>query len=69
MDTFFQHENHARPSSLASSNSMHQNKGDFLQCIESLVSLLEETPHIKVKIVNGAALLHTLDPKKCQDFP
>ena len=58
MDDFFMHENHAWPPSLATNCIMHHtNKSDLMECLES-------APYVDVKIVGGAALVHTLDPKK-----
>lgn len=65
MDTFFKHENHAWPPSLASNGIMHQtSKSDLMECLESLVPQQETVPNVDVKIVDGAALVHMLDPKK-----
>ena len=65
MDDFFVHENHAWPPSLATNCIMHHtNKSDLMECLESLVPQLESAPNVDGKIVDGAALVHTLDPKK-----
>ena len=65
MDDFFMHENHAWPPSLATNCIMHHiNKSDLMECLESLVPQLESAPNVDGKIVDGAALVHTLDPKK-----
>ena len=67
MDVFFEHENHAYPPSLASNGIMHQtSKSDLMECLESVVPKSESVPHVDVKIVGGAALVHILDPKKSQ---
>ena len=65
MDDFFMHENHAWPPTLATNCIMHHtNKSDLMECLESLVPQPESAPNFDVKIVGGAALVHTLDPKK-----
>ena len=65
MDAFFSHENHAWPPSLASNNNMHQTtKSDLMECLESLASQPNDVLEVNVKIVDGAALVHFLDPKK-----
>ena len=65
MDAFFAHENHAWPPSLASNGIMHHtSKSDLLECLESLVPQPESIPKVDVKIIDGAALVHMLDPHK-----
>ena len=65
MDDFFMHENHAWPPLLASNRIMHHtNKSDLMECLESLVPQPESAPNVDAKIVDGAVLVHTLDPKK-----
>ena len=67
MDAFFEHEHHAWPLSLASNGIMHQtSKFDFMECLESVVPKSECVPDVDVTIVDGAALVHILDPKKSQ---
>ena len=60
MDSFFEHEHHAWPPSLASNGIMHQtSKSDSLwteKCV----------PDVDVKNVDGAPLVRILDPKKSQ---
>ena len=51
--------------SLALNNNMHQTtKSDLMECLESLASQPNDVPVVKFKIVDGAALVHLLDPKK-----
>ena len=65
MDTFFKHENHAWPPSLASNGIMHQTKkSDLMECLESLAPQPDYIPDVDVDIIDGAALVHILDPKK-----
>ena len=65
MDAFFEHENHAWPPSLAANGIMHQtSKSDLMECWESVVPKSGSVPDLDVNIVDGAALLHILDPKK-----
>ena len=67
MDAFFEHENHAWPPALASNGIMHQtSKSDLMECLEAVVPKSESVPDVDVKIVDGAALVHILDPKKSQ---
>ena len=37
-----------------------------MECLESVVPKSECVPDVDVKIVDGAALVHILDPKKSQ---
>ena len=65
MDVLFAHENHAWPPSLASNGIMHHtSKSDLLECLKSLVPPPETIPTVDVKIVDGSALVHMLDPHK-----
>ena len=67
MDAFFDHENRAWPPSLASNDIMHQtSKSDLMECLESVVPKSESVPDVDVEIVDGAALVHILVPKKSQ---
>ena len=62
---FFAHENHPWPPVLASNGIMHStNKSDFMDCLETVSPALDSEPTIDVIVIDGAALLHTLDPKK-----
>ena len=57
MDTFFKHENHAWPPSLASNGIMHQrNKCDLMECLESLTPQPDNIPDVDVGIIDIAAL-------------
>ena len=38
-----------------------------MECLASLVPTLESAPYVYVKIVDGAALVHTLDQKKSKE--
>jgi hypothetical protein len=65
LDNFFEHENHAWPPSLASNNKMHQTtKSELVSCLETLMQPNHNVPEVDVRIVDGAALVHNLDPKK-----
>ena len=65
LNKFLEHENHTWRPSLASNNTMHQtNKLDLLEYLESLVHHTDYGPNEDVRIVDGAALVHCLDPKK-----
>ena len=37
-----------------------------MECLEAVVPKSESAPDVNVKIVDGAALVHILDPKKSQ---
>ena len=64
MDSFFKHENHVWPPSLASNDIMRQAKqSDLVECLESLASEPDNIPDVDVVIIDGAALVHILDPK------
>ena len=46
---------------------MHQtSKSDLMEFLEAAVPKTESAPDVNVKIVDGAALVHILDPKKSQ---
>lgn len=65
MDNFFAHENHPWPPSLASNGIMHSTcKSDLIQCLESVAPFQDSVPDVDAKIVDGAALVHSLEPKK-----
>ena len=65
LDTFFEHENHAWPPSLASNDKMNQTaKSDLVGVLGSLAPISEHIPDIDVKLIDGAALVHCLDPKR-----
>ena len=65
LDLFFEHENHPWPPALADNNSLRQgNKSDLMRCLEELAPHPIDTPLVNVKIIDGAALVHTLDPKR-----
>ena len=67
MDAFFEHANHAWPPSLVSNGMMHKtSKSDLMERLEAVVPKSESVPDVDVKIVDGGALLHILDPKKPQ---
>ena len=55
MDDFFAHENGIM---IMTSSS----KTDLMDCLESMYPALESEP--TVDVIDGAAILHTLDPKK-----
>ena len=63
---FFEHEQAPEPPSLADSGKMRTcNKADLLPCLEGLAS---SSPHIQhpkatAKIIDGAPLVHFLQPK------
>ena len=58
MDTFFKHENHAWPPSLASNGIMHQTKEfDLMECLESLAPQPDNIPDVDVGIIDIAALV------------
>ncbi len=64
-DSFFSHENHPWPPSLASNGIMHStNKSDLMSCLESIVPTSESVPKVDDKIIDGSAVVHILDPKK-----
>ena len=65
VDAFFAHENHPWPPSLASNGVMHRTtKSDLMPNLESLAAQPTFPPRVDVKLVDGAALVHILDPKK-----
>jgi len=65
LDFFFEHENHPWPLALADNNSLRQgNKSDLMRCLEGLATHPVDTPLPDIKIIDGAALVNTLDPKR-----
>ena len=65
LDAFFEHENHAWPPALAENNTMCQGtKSDLTSCLEALVERPQRSPEVDARIIDGAALVHVLDPKK-----
>ena len=57
MNTFFEHENHYWPISLAENNLMSfGEKSDCLKCLGTVALRLETTPSIEVKIYDGLLL-------------
>ena len=67
LDTFFEHECHAWPPALAEGiNTMRPpiGKADLLPCLETLAPRPGDIPK-GVVWFDGAALVHQLEPKKC----
>ncbi|MES9884486.1 MAG: hypothetical protein ABW185_26880, partial [Sedimenticola sp.] len=65
LDAFFERENHAWPPSLADNNVLRAgNKSELLKCLENSDEQPLDHPDVKLKIFDGAALVHSLDPKK-----
>ena len=66
VDTFFSHENHAWPPSLAENGEMRgaESKSDILKQLEPMADAQLRSPDdVQVKIVDGAALAQGLEPK------
>ena len=42
----------------------HTSKSDWLECLEPFVSHPEYIPKVDIRIIDGAALVHMLDPHK-----
>ena len=71
LDTFFEHECHNWPPSLAEGiDSMRPStsKADLVPCLEALAPCTEESPKAEVCIFDGAALVHLLNPKMCSNI-
>ena len=66
LDNFFSHENHSWPPSLADNNVMRlTNKADLLEPLERLFEFTQDVyPTVDGKIIDGAALVQSLDPKR-----
>ena len=66
MDTFFKHENQPWPPSLAEQDNMRlpNSKADLLEPLEAMAASINESPRAYIKIVDGAALVHSLNPAK-----
>jgi hypothetical protein len=66
MDTFFSHENHAWPPSLAENGEMRgaEAKSEILTQLEPVADAQLLSPDdVQVKIIDGAALVQGLEPK------
>ncbi len=64
---FFQHENHPWPPALAEGNVMRtpSSKADLVKCLEPLGAVQSTVPAgIDVTLIDGASVVHSLDPKK-----
>ena len=57
MDTFFKHENHAWPPSLASCIKLMYRASDLMKCLESLAPQQDNIPDVDVGIIGGAAFV------------
>ena len=67
LNVFFQHENQPWPPALADNDCMHHGKkSDLVDCLEKLAPVQQETPQVSVRVFDGAALVHALDPNKLQ---
>ena len=57
MNTFFEHENHCWPLSLAENNLLRfGEKSDLLKCLETRTLRLKAAPTVEVKIYDGLLL-------------
>ncbi len=71
LDNFFMHENLPWPPALAEQNKMRRTtKSDLMECLESL-NTSQSTPvdAPDALIIDGAALIHCLDPKYAKKKP
>ena len=57
MDTFFKHENHAWPPSLASCIKLMYRTSDLMKCLESLAPQPDNIPDVDFGIIGGAAFV------------
>ena len=65
MDNLFAYEYHTWPPSLASNIIMYSTcKSDLIQCLESVAPFQDTVAAIDAIMVDGAALVHSLDLKK-----
>ena len=65
LDTFFEHENHAWPPSLAENNEMRPaKKAELLTCLESLAIKPPSELEVDVKTFDRAAVVPILEPNK-----
>jgi len=65
LDTFFEHENHAWPPSIAENNKMRLgSKADLLKCLEREDESPDMSPPVEVSILDGAAIVQSLDPNR-----
>ena len=68
LDSFFEHECHSWPPALAEGiGSMRppMGKADILPCLEGLAPHPQDNPKPDTCIFDGAALVHQLEPTKC----
>ncbi|KAJ8030343.1 hypothetical protein HOLleu_26730 [Holothuria leucospilota] len=67
-DAFFEHECYGWPPALAEGiHTMRPptSKADLVPCLEAIAPRPHDTPKAVLCILDGAALLHQLEPKKC----
>ena len=67
IDTFFAHENHPWPPSLAELNNLRSgNKSYLVACLEANIDKYTEHPDVDIRVLDGAAIVQVLDPKKAR---
>ena len=66
MDSFFMHENNAWPLSLASNSTVIHTttESDLISCVKSMFPSKTNVRNVDVKIIDGAGVVHRLDPRK-----
>ena len=65
MDNLFAHKNHKCPPALSFNGRMHSaKKSELIKKFKTIVAFHETAPVVDAKIIDGAALVHSLDPKK-----
>ncbi|WAR30058.1 LOW QUALITY PROTEIN: hypothetical protein MAR_003626 [Mya arenaria] len=68
LETFFANENHNWPPSLAENNEIRlANKAGLLESLERLSDPFEECPNVTCKIIDGAAKVQALDPRRSSE--
>ncbi|CAG9812939.1 unnamed protein product [Phaedon cochleariae] len=66
---FFKFENHPYPPSLAQLGQMyHGTESDLLRCLDKYITVESKPTDVDAVLIDGAALVHILQPKACCTF-
>ena len=69
LNEFFSHENHAYPPALSLGGEIRKgNKSDLLTCFASISEPVHEIPSVTATILDGAAIVHIVEPDGCKTF-
>ena len=69
MKVFFGHEYDDEPPSISEGGDLKQAvKPDLVECLEKLVPPVKMSPHVDVKVLDGAVIVHLLKPQGSRTF-